>query len=822
MAARTLQAVAALAEPSRRLQAAQALAAILGAEDLVVFVRDVELSTFLPVVGFPKTLPNGRAWQDLVKRCATSEGPIAAELPYPDASRVRACAGVACASDAVLVLIGGSPRTDLDEGVRASFALLSSIFRAERTATAHEGHAAVARQDAARAEALATSLAQSQVELQRALRRLQDSEQWFSTTLLSIGDAVIATDGSGRVTFMNPVAERLTGFRLAEAKAKPLTSTFQILNEKSRASVEDPVERVLREGRPVALANHTILVGRDGSEISIDDSAAPIHDASGGLIGVVLVFRDVTSQRRAEREHDEQHRLAQLGWRVGASLTNKATLSEQLTQCTDAIVEHVDAAFARIWTLNEGDNVLELKASSGMYTHLDGPHARVPVGAFKIGGIAAERSPHLTNDVQNDPRVSDRAWAKREGMVSFAGYPLVVETRLVGVVALFARHPLAENTLKSLEAIADQLAVAIDRSAAEASLRRSELRYQLATRATRDAIWDWDLVTNTLTWNEGVQSLFGYSREQVGPGVDWWHEKIHPDDRARVVRGIHSVIDSGGSNWQDEYRCRRSDGTYALVFDRGYVARHPATGRALQMVGAMQDVGETKRREEFEKQLIGIVSHDLRNPLSAVLMGAEAILKRDELDERTTKAVVRIKSAAERARRMIRDLLDFTQARLSGGIRVDKRPTDLHELTRQVLEEFEVADPDRRIEGLHEGDGKGTWDADRVAQIVTNLMQNALTYSPPDTTVRVRTFAEDDAVSLSIQNEGAPIPAHRLPHLFEPLQRATEHAGTATRSIGLGLYIVKQLAEAHGGRITVESNEHDGTTFTLRLPRGNG
>jgi GAF domain-containing protein len=111
------------------------------------------------------------------------------------------------------------------------------------------------------------------------------------------------------------------------------------------------------------------------------------------------------------------------------------SLKTILGECSEAIVRHLDAAFARIWTLSDDGKMLELQASAGMYTHLDGPHSRIPMGQFKIGMIAQERKPHLTNDVLNDPRISDRAWAKREGMASFAGYPLSVGERTIGVLA---------------------------------------------------------------------------------------------------------------------------------------------------------------------------------------------------------------------------------------------------------------------------------------------------------------------------------------------------------------------------------------------------
>src|SRR3954451_13562233 len=132
-------------------------------------------------------------------------------------------------------------------------------------------------------------------------------ERWFSTALRSIGDAVIATDDGGRVLFMNPAAEELTEWPEGQGRGKALAEVFRIVNEKTRLPVENPVEKVLREGQIVGLANHTVLIAKDGAERPIDDSAAPIRDAAGNLIGVVLTFRDVTEQRRTER-----HRNARL------------------------------------------------------------------------------------------------------------------------------------------------------------------------------------------------------------------------------------------------------------------------------------------------------------------------------------------------------------------------------------------------------------------------------------------------------------------------------------------------------------------------------
>jgi PAS domain S-box-containing protein len=201
------------------------------------------------------------------------------------------------------------------------------------------------------------------------------------------------------------------------------------------------------------------------------------------------VARDVAEQRAEELSR--RAREAALMGAVGRALTQGGPLQQILCRCTDAVVEHLDAAFTRIWTLEEAGSMLVLQASSGLYTHLDGGHSRVPVGALKIGRIASEREPHLTNDVPNDPRVSDPAWARREGMVSFAGYPLLVQDRVVGVLALFARHPLPESALAALGTVADGIAVAIQRAHAdeerERLLHRAEDAQAEAEKARTEA-----------------------------------------------------------------------------------------------------------------------------------------------------------------------------------------------------------------------------------------------------------------------------------------------------------------------------------------------
>jgi len=219
-----------------------------------------------------------------------------------------------------------------------------------------------------------------------------------------------------------------------------------------------------------------------------------------------------------------------------------------------------------------------------------------------------------------------------------------------------------------------------------------------------------------------------------------------------------------------------------------------------------------------QERLIGIVSHDLRNPIAAVSNAAELLLRHDELDEEAVRTVLRIQSSATRATRMVGDLLDFTEARLTGGIRLDPRPGDVHEIVLQVAEDVARAHPDRDIDLVQAGDGRGVWDAERLGQVAENLVTNAVRYSPAGSKVLVESRGEGTEVVIRVRNGGDPIPASRLPHVFEPMQRGTSDQRGGARSVGLGLYIVQQIVEAHHGEVEVSSNS-TGTIFTVSLPR---
>ena len=233
---------------------------------------------------------------------------------------------------------------------------------------------------------------------------------------------------------------------------------------------------------PAALAMQIVRAAGEGShepralETTLAQRKCEVH-VHAAAEGASVVIRDVSERVLAEELARRMERHASLRADIGEGLARGSDVRDALQRCCQALVDNLTAALARVWLVDADGQTLELAASAGMYTPLDGAHARVSIGSLKVGKIGAERQPHLSNDLARDPEISDREWAERQGMVAFAGYPLLVAERLIGVMVLFSRTEVGPDTLAALAGVADAIAQGLDRLRAERELeeRAAEL-----------------------------------------------------------------------------------------------------------------------------------------------------------------------------------------------------------------------------------------------------------------------------------------------------------------------------------------------------------
>lgn len=240
-----------------------------------------------------------------------------------------------------------------------------------------------------------------------------------------------------------------------------------------------------------------------------------------------------------------------------------------------------------------------------------------------------------------------------------------------------------------------------------------------------------------------------------------------------------------------------------------------------------QAIGESaasyvERVEESRNLLLGVLGHDLRTPLSAARLSTEYLLRSEGLTQAQTQAAARIQSSTRRMREMVQDLLDFTRTRLGGGLPIEPAAADFGRVCRQVVDELEAFQPEHVLRVHCEGELAGEWDEHRLGQLVSNLVSNAMQHGKENGAVTIRLVGAGQEVRLEVHNEGPPIAPEAMPSLFDPTMRpamqSTER-DEGSSGLGLGLYIVREIARAHGGDVGVESAEGAGTTFTVRLPR---
>ncbi len=303
---------------------------------------------------------------------------------------------------------------------------------------------------------------------------------------------------------------------------RSLDNFLAMVHPDDRAEVLRRCELCAHEGSDFEMELR--IVRTDGEVRWLYDRGKVFRDTQNQPSYMTGACVDITARKQAETQLQARARLSALGADVGLALTRSDSLPDLLKTCCGAVVQHLDAAFCRVWTLRRHEQVLELQASSGLYTHLDGAHARIPVGKFKIGMIAQQRQPHLTNSVVGDERVSDQEWAKREGMVGFAGYPLVVDDQLVGVIAMFARHQLAPETLYALSSVVNSIAIGIKRKETERELIAAKESAEAANQAKSQF-----LASMSHELRTPLNAIIGYSEMLHEEAEDCGARQLIPD-----------------------------------------------------------------------------------------------------------------------------------------------------------------------------------------------------------------------------------------------------------------------------------------------------
>ena len=336
---------------------------------------------------------------------------------------------------------------------------------------------------------------------------------------------------------------------------------------------------------------------------------------------------------------------------------------------------------------------------------------------------------------------------------------------------------------------------------------------ETALDASGIGIWEYDIASGVVTWSDSTFRIFGLTPDGSPQSYASFLSHVHPEDHELAASHVaHSL--GQRDVYVSEFRICRSDGATRTILCRGR-AVVDEDDTVVGLVGALVDITEQRETEKLRDALVDIVSHDLKNPLGAILGGIYLILKMDP-PAAISQIATRIRTSANRMRNIVESLLDASRVRRDHVVPILPRATDLAEVAARVVEEMKMAHPSRVVRLVVEGDAHATCDEDRVEQVLSNLMVNGLVHGDPEGPVDVRLLREraDGGLVVEVHNLGDAIPKETAARMFTAFGRG---AG-AGPGLGLGLFIAREIIAAHGGTLDFTSSRNEGTTFRVRFP----
>jgi hypothetical protein len=612
---------------------------------------------------------------------------------------------------------------------------------------------------------------------------LRESEERWSSTLASIGDAVIATDAAGNVIFMNKVAENLTGWTMIDAAHHPVKKIFRIINEFTRQEVEDPVAKVIAKNLIVGLANHTVLVRKDKTEIAIDDSGAPIRDKDDKIVGVVLIFRDITERRKAEAELKEREQLYRTVFENGQDgFQLIEVIHDRLGNPVDHKFLKINSAYEKIIGV-KAEQILD-KTARSISPACESYWFEIPDGVARTG--KSEHAVLYNNDI-----------GKYLDCYYFYYGKNIVGTLFRDVT----EQKKAEEQIKEQASLLDN---------------------------ANEAILLVDLEHRITYWNKGAERIYGWTKEEA---IGRKTHNLLKHNSAIVAEAEDKLLSAG--EWIGELRHTTKDGRAITVESRWTVV--PGDNKKPKSIMEINsDITERKKIEgqylraqrlESLGTLAGGIAHDLRNILTPITITL-GLIDQNLSDKGDHEMIAALQKNLQRGADLIKQLLIFTR-----GVEGERVPLSLPSLIFDIEKTIKETFP-RSINIETKADTSLPLimgDSTQLHQVLINLCINARDAMPFGGALTItaeevfldqyyaklhREAKTGSYVVISVEDNGVGMPPEVMERLFEPFF-TTKKGGEGT---GLGLSTARSIVKSHSGFINVYSEVGKGATFKIYLP----
>jgi PAS domain S-box-containing protein len=516
-----------------------------------------------------------------------------------------------------------------------------------------------------------------------------------------------------------------------------------------------------------------------------------------------------------------RHRTLEALDEVAQVVTAPGELDAILHRLLSVVMQTIPAVDAVTVLLRKGD-LLEVEAALGVLAERDTSFT-LSIGEGFAGTIAATKQPMFLSAAHIAPIIRSD-FIRQRSIRAMYGVPMIRGAELVGVahMASLTASDFADEDKLLFRTVAERATAIVVQADLMAREKASRVFLETVIGNIKEGVLVASGEGNVTVVSDGAARIFGVSKDAFRMPLAEFGRRFAPRTPDGVPQQPAILNALRGEEVPPHERIvRDAQGRdHHVVVSAAPIRAEGVSGAVVVFV----DVTESRKLEEelrravsFRERLMGIVSHDLRSPLGTISMAAESMLARESAPDWARSSAARVKRSVDRMSRMVSDLLDFTRIAALGGLPVERRAIDLRGPVQEAVDEIAVSHPGRVALVLPARAVEGTWDADRIEQVVTNLVTNAIQYGAADAPVEVELRDEEGRVVLRIKNQGPAIGAEDLPTLFDPFQKAK--ANVHSGGLGLGLHIVYEVVKAHGGEVEVTSTSEAGTTFTAWFPK---
>ena len=561
-------------------------------------------------------------------------------------------------------------------------------------------------------------------------------------------------------------------------------------------------------------------------------------------VGMILVFitillwRNITKRSQAEKKLRETNNILEFQTKLEELIANLSV--EFISLDSEELDRQINSTLASVGKLlksdrsyiflidyekNEINNAWEWCAE-GIETQLE-KLQNLPLDTFpwvmnklyNLESIVIPDIDDLPKQAEALHKTLDEQDIKSAILVPISGQDSVIG--FWGIDAVHEKKIWNNNIINLLQIIGEVFGNALTQKEYEDKLKKNQERLQLSLWGANIGLWDWNIEADKIKFNDQWANMFGYNSQKIEQSLNEWKEMIHPEDRAETIKKLNKHLRGEKGYFESEHRMQTKDGSWKWVLGRGKVVKRDEEKDPQRVVGVHVDITDKKELDNLKSELISTVSHEIRTPLSSVLGFTELLIERNLGTKKRNKYLELIHRESNRLKNLINDFLDIQRIE-TGNQNFNFEDININKLVNEVVELYEVHDNHQYEINLPDKEIEVQADYNKIKQVVTNLVSNAVKYSDENTKIAIRVENKKEMIKIIVEDKGVGIKESEQENLFARFYRSENSTKNQIEGTGLGLAICQKIVKAHQGEIGVKSKLEEGSKFYFTIPKNTG